>query len=590
MGWQDAPVVEDQPGGKQPAWMGAPEISDKSPTISDNSRQSGDSRLESFKAGLKDPITGAAQLLTHILPEKAVEAGNELNNWMAKYGLTKAIPTATEEGQPVKGSKAMDTLVNQEEQALEAQRQAAGRTDTDWYRILGNVASPTNLVGAGAALKGAQGAGLAGRAAAGAAQGAATSLAAPVTGEGDYWAEKGKQAAVGGGIGAAAPVLTGAAARIIKPISSDAVRKLTEAGVSLTPGQVLGGGFQRAEDAASSLPLVGDIVKSAQRRGIQSFNEAVGNEALAPIGQKLPKGASGNEAVKYVRQALGDAYDDLLPKLKGDLNAPHSVIPQNGVPVTFRDELEGVRSLGKNLPKQQQRDLNRIIDEEVIGKFTRGGVAAGETLQAIKEKLKNEVEDLSKSVDPYHRKLSTAIKEIDASMRRMINDVNPKYAGELSKIDRGYATFKQAQRAASSVGAPEGVFTPAQYLSAVKVSDKTKDKRAFSEGEALGQELAAAGKQVLSQKVPDSGTAIRELMTGAGGAGIGATLGGLPGIAAALAAPVMYSQPGTQLMRAVLTQRPQGAQALSGMVRQGAPLITAGAVPISQLMNGTQGQ
>lgn len=40
MGWQDAPVVEDA-GGKQPSWMGAPEISDKSPTIPDNSRQSG---------------------------------------------------------------------------------------------------------------------------------------------------------------------------------------------------------------------------------------------------------------------------------------------------------------------------------------------------------------------------------------------------------------------------------------------------------------------------------------------------------------------------------------------------------------------
>ncbi len=42
------------------------------------------SRAKSLGAGIKDPVTGLAQLLTHVLPDKAVEAGNELNNWLAK--------------------------------------------------------------------------------------------------------------------------------------------------------------------------------------------------------------------------------------------------------------------------------------------------------------------------------------------------------------------------------------------------------------------------------------------------------------------------------------------------------------------------
>ena len=48
---------------------------------------------ERFARGMMDPIDGGAQLLTHILPESVVSAGNRLNNWLSDTtGLVAKIP------------------------------------------------------------------------------------------------------------------------------------------------------------------------------------------------------------------------------------------------------------------------------------------------------------------------------------------------------------------------------------------------------------------------------------------------------------------------------------------------------------------
>src|SRR6266404_901412 len=555
------------------------------------------SKAASFKQGLFDPVAGASQLLAHVQPERLTQAELELSNWMSKHGIGKGVNVTSTEGKPLAGSQAIDQLIKNEDASVEQQRQEAGRAGgADWYRLAGNVASPVNLTpAAGIAGKAASTgrlASLGGRAALGATQGAVAGATAPVT-SGDFAAEKEKQIAAGAATGGLLPALTGAAARIIKPIGNEVVKKLTDAGISLTPGQILGGWWQRAEDAATSLPLVGDAIKGAQRRGIMTFNQSAINDSLKSIGDKLPKGLVGNEALTYARRSLSDAYDSLLPKLKGDLHAgpPANALPGPGVSAipkpTFNDELNTIRQMGANLPSQQRKDLNRIIDKEVIGKFTSAGKALGDTLKQIQETLNKEANNFATG-GPYERTLSGGIKEVGSALRRMINDVNPNNADELGKINAGYASFKRAQRAGSSVAAQDGVFTPAQYHNAVKALDKTKDKRAFSEGTALGQDLSAAAKSRLSQTVPDSGTPLRQLVTGAGGVATGSALGGIPGVAAALAAPALYSAPGTNLARLMLTTRPQGAQQLSNLVRGSSPALTAGAVPLAQLMQGTQ--
>jgi hypothetical protein len=284
------------------------------------------------------------------------------------------------------------------------------------------------------------------------------------------------------------------------------VKTLMDRGVPVTPGEVKGGKWKRAEEALESIPIAGAPVKAARSRGVEAFNDAAVNDSLKPVGEKLPKGMKGNEAIAWAREKLGDKYEELLPKLKGSLdNAPPkgalAAPGQLGAPPkpSFRQELEQLRAMGiagTDLGDAQKALLNRIIDKEVIAKFTKQGTADGEALKKVESRLTEIAKGYAKSEDYQVRDLGLAVKEIQASMRRMMEDVNPKHRGELAKINEGYAKFKIAQQAAGSQGARDGVFTPPQYDRAVRNKDSSKDKRAYSEGTANQQDLSPPHRHV----------------------------------------------------------------------------------------------
>jgi hypothetical protein len=355
---------------------------------------------------------------------------------------------------------------------------------------------------------------------------------------------------------------------------------LADEGVTLTPGQIKGGAVQRVEDAATSLPVLGDAIKSAQRKGIETFDAAALNRALEPIGAKLPKHLKGNAAVEYTYGRLGDAYDNLLPNLKGDLNAVPGAgaLPKaagQAAPPSFRLELDNIRSMAQNLPEPQRGQLGRIIDREIIERFTPQGKASGEVLKDIESKLGGIAKRNSKSDDYDVRTMGEAVEEAQNAMRRMVENMNPKYQGELKKINEGYANFKKVQNAAGRVGAQEGVFTPAQLHSAVRAGDSSKDKARFSEGNALMQDLSSAGKSVLSPTVPDSGTPLRGALMYALAHPLNATAMGVPIAAASL--PYMFPRVTHGLMTnhrpslaevASRTSGPVTAGTLEEMLRQ----------------------
>lgn len=343
---------------------------------------------------------------------------------------------------------------------------------------------------------------------------------------------------------------------------------LKDEGVSMTPGQIKGGVVQRMEDAGTSVPFLGDAIKGAQKRGIESFDKAAINRALEPIGAKLPDSIpAGQSAIAYARMKLSDAYDNLLPNLKGDLNA----VPGAGAlpatagqaaPPSFKQELDTIRTMGQNMPQPQRGQLGRIIDREVVNRFTPQGLASGETLKNIESELNQIAKDFRKSDNYDTRILGNAVEEIQASMRRMIENVNPNYQGELAKINEGYANFKKVQIAAGNIGAKDGVFTPAQLQRAVRAQDTTKDKRAFSEGDALMQDLSGAGKNVLSQTVPDSGTPFRVAAMLALKHPLISTLG--------WAGALPYSRPGQSVLQSLMLR--DGNPAFNDVARRVAPV------------------
>jgi len=511
-------------------------------------------RAQSFARGLKDPITGGAQLLTKALPSSVVEAGNKLNNWLAEYGLVSKLP----EG-------GLEQAIQEEETALQEQRSKAGLTGTDWSRVAGAIASPANLA---IAARTPQAASTLGKIAAGAGQGTLAGALTPVT-EGDFVSEKAKQIALGTGFGAATPAITGQAARMIQPQTRPEVKELLKAGVPLTPGQILGGAYRGAEERIAGLPMVGDIIKAAELRGIKQFNRATIDDALAPIGEKLPqKLEAGRDAIVYAAEKIGNKYDTLLPKLKGEIDKQ------------FTKELAAIRHLGQNLPEREATQLNRIIESEVVGRFTKSGLATGRTLKNVESKL-GEISTQMRRSDNYDtRTLGDAIQEVQASMRRMMERANPEYKGDLKAINKAYAKFQRPEAAAGRIGAKEGIFTPAQLRSVTRSMDVSKRKKAFARGRAPGQKFAETAESVLAKTVPESGTVGRALMAelALGGAAklasplfaLGAGVGGL------------YTAPGQRLAEAALTKRPEAARALAEAVRSGTPEATAAAVPLAE--------
>lgn len=513
------------------------------------------SKAERFWQGLKDPVEGGAQLLTHALPDGVVKAGSRANNWLADKGLPVArIP----EG-------GMDELVQQNETTYQARRRAsepknvtslvtgkAPEPGVDWMRMAGNVASPVSIAlgGVGSAAT------LPGRIALGAATGATSNALNPVI-SGDYWSSKGKQVATGAAFGGGASAIGSGLARVVSPKASTnpAVQKLMDEGITPTPGQISGGVAKRTEEGLASVPIVGTFIRNAQGRAAEDLNRAAANRALKPVGAKLPEGVTGSDAVEFVQNELGKQYDAILPKLTVQTDKQ------------FAGELAKLSQMVKSgsIDPKYANAFDRFMRDNVISKFKGRNAITGQTMKDIESDLGQKAARLAQSQDPDARLMADALKEVQSNLRGLVERSNPQSADALKAVNTGYANFKRLQRASSSVAAEDGMFNAAQLHSAVKALDKSKDKAAFARGDALMQDLSAPAKKVLGGRLPDSGTTERALTVG--------MFLDPRAYATALAAPVLYSQPGQKLLAGLLAKRPDGAEAVAQSLREAAPRL-----------------
>lgn len=510
------------------------------------------SRTDKMTQGLRDPIDGGAQLLTKMLPQGVVNAGNRLNNWLAdNTGMVGRLPDG-----------GVDQQVREREAAYQQARAAAGESGFDGYRMIGNVASPANLA-IGARVP--QLATLGGRVAAGAVGGTASALLHPVTSGNDFLQEKLQQGALGAAFGGATPAVTGGIARIMSPKASTnpQLQLLRDAGVRPTVGQSLGGWANRVEEKLQSAPIVGDAISWARQNAGADLNRAAANRALEPIGKTLPKDLSGNDAVLYVRKAMNDAYDDVLPSLRVKQDAP------------YQQAVNGLRQMVDQgaISPNARGAFQRFMKNEVTPLFQGNQAMTGETFKRLQGKITEQIKRSAASTDADQRLLSDAYKELGDQLSDLSLRSNPMLAPKLKAINAGYANFKRLQRAASSVAAEDGVFTPAMLHNAVKAADRSKDKARFSEGGALMQDLSSAGKNLLHNRVPNSGTVDRALL-GGGALGTGLLNPWIP--AGLVGGAALYSPPAQALLRGLVGSRPQLAQPAADALRKAAPALVPG--------------
>jgi hypothetical protein len=514
--------------------------------------------------GAMDPIDAGAQLLAKITPSRLEQSINKFNNWLVEKGVPLAkIPEPTLQTQITGEKTGLEGLLQQQEQQYQAGREAAGKTGMDWARLAGNVASPANLL---LASRVPQAATLGGRMAAGAGLGAAFGASQPVT-EGDFWTEKAKQVGLGAATGGVLPVATGAIARVIQPKTATEVQAMMKEGITPTMGQILGGGAKAAEEKAKSIPILGDAIRMAHEKSKDKLQIAAYKRALGPIGEK-PGGEIGHAGIAEVRKKLNAYFEELLPKTTFQADDQLAA------------DMSKIREMVSALPEDSQRFFDKTIQRELGTRIEQSGKMAGENLQKVHSEL-GKIAESYKAKGGFEGDIGNAISEVRDAIMSNLERNSPKHAEQLRKAKEGWANYAILREAASGKGAKEGVFTPAQLVSAVmkqtKVGKGAAGKRAVAEGTGRMQEFASQASKVLSPNYPDSGTAGRALQAGLlGGAGMAVNPGALVGLAGTT---LPYLPGGAQTMAALLTRRPDIAAPLAQGVRQLGPALTPGMIP-----------
>jgi len=475
--------------------------------------------------GIKDPISGGAQLLPKGL-EFITSAGGYAPNPVSKFFGSEA--------------EKVSQMVSAEEQAYQKQRAAQGDTGMDLGRIAGNIVSPANIVGGIRAAQGARalgaGAGMQ-AAAAGAAQGAMQ----PVTEPTGFAEEKATQVGLGAIGGKVGEAVVGGLGKVMNPLASKAEQTMRDLGITPTPGQTLGGVFKKAEDFAQNLPLIGEQIRGAREKVLFDFNKGVINKTLEKVNDRLPENVIGRDAVRYAADQVSNKYDEVLGKMKFDLD--------------FKTTSGILGALNKaNLPSAVQREeATNIVNSIALDKFS-GKTLTGSQYKSIESDLAKEVSKYKNSGSAADRNVGEALQGVLDTFKTELYQQNQRYTPQLRRIDSAYGELKLMERAAANTGAENGVFTPKQYNLAVKQSDLTRQKSAFAKGTARGQELSESALKTLGEDTKS---------TLEGRLAIG-TLGGMAtlsnpyvGIPLGLTTAGVYSPMGIKATDALLRQRPE---------------------------------
>lgn len=325
--------------------------------------------------------------------------------------------------------------------------------------------------------------------------------------------------------------------RLARPTADTAQRRLSRQGQELTIGQMFGGGVQRTEDALTSVPFAGDMIRNRQRETLASFDNVATNVPLARLGRQL-NDTSGRAGVRAADDIISSEYRTALAPVSVDAADPvlASAIAQARIP--------------DRLTANVSADLNATLDN-IFSQAS--GVIDGETWKRVDSDLAAAITaaQAGSATQPAMTAMRNRLQEARAAWRDNLGRVDPAALSRVDDLDRSFAEYSLIRQASSDAAsaARGGDASPATLNRAVAQSGS---RRGFARGENLLQDLTDDAMQVLPRTVPDSGTPLRSLVTGAGLGGGGAALGVDP-VAIALGAALTggvsaaYSRPAQQL-------------------------------------------
>ena len=404
-----------------------------------------------------------------------------------------------------------------------------------------------------------------------AAQGAGTAIGQPTTDKAsldnysDMLLSKSREGLQGGVLGGVFGKLAQAG---LKPNVSPELKMLQDMGMTrFTPGQLLsdvplvGQGLQRAEQAATSLPLTGSMIRKGLQTTNEDFNRAMAQKVLDPIGVQIGKDVpAGRSLVDFLEDTIGTGYDTVASKI--DFK---NVIDPKTKKSTYDHMMERFTDIAQDKTIGQQRIIFDEFDKTFLQAFQRKKHLNGNEFREIEKSLGNKAKAYMR--DPVLQDVGFALRDIQEAMRNELAYQNPSVGKELRSLHDAFKRYLRVERAASYIGAQEGIYSPSQMQSAVKA---VGGQRPFATGRAMFQPETQAALKVMGPTMPDSGTAGRQqvgdiVRTGLDlGAQVATT--GAPLVASA----GLYNPLAQKLLTNLATKRPQFMGPMQPFVSRGA--------------------
>lgn len=377
--------------------------------------------------------------------------------------------------------------------------------------------------------------------------------------------------AIGGKLGAS---VIGGLGRAVSGVTDPMVQTLAKKGIPLTVGQMAGGMTKGFEDKATSIPILGDVIRNAQRRSMAGANRAAFNDTLGQVGETLPEHVDiGHDAYSYTRQRLGDLYDEVLAPLAVTKDQP------------WGQALSAAKAkIGKIGDPAVKADALSILKTSVQSRFDKAGRMVGEDLKDVQSDLGSHINDLTQG-NTWQRKAADALRGVKVGMEDLVARTDPAAGEKLAKVNAGWAHLKPLETAAAKSGVKDsGIFNMNQLAQGVT---KGKAASTVAAGDAPHQELASAATKVLPSSVPDSGTAGRLMAPAVLGMMFGRSLPAVGPFAIPAAGLIggtagLYTRAGQKAATALMTSRTPALRALGKQIRLlSGPAGTGGAVALS---------
>lgn len=359
--------------------------------------------------------------------------------------------------------------------------------------------------------------------------------------EGESATDNALRGGAGGALGwGAGKLVTGSP--IVSP--SDKTKRLLDEGIVPTLGQnaqskgrfgeFLGG----VEEKATSIPVIGDLIKNARKRGLEEFNSAAINRAV-------PKG----ETVKQIgREGIEEAIDKTAAGYAGVYAGS-----KTGPTVQLAQDIAAAKQAPAiGLSVEAERKFDTLMDRLVWQRLTPN-TDAGLVKMTIESDLGKEARNLRMSGNSDDKALGQAIMKARDAIRDSLSRTVGAKSSKLPELNKAYASGMELNKAAERASASGGVFTPYQLQKA-------------SGPNGILRPLADDAQAVLASRIPNSGTTDRALqaMLFSGQTPDKSTLLGMLG--SVITAP-MYSRLGQRAMLGDLTS--EQMQALSPYLSQG---------------------